>query len=165
MKQKTNHLKNIIIAFLAGFLAYQMWNGAISIGADLNLKNGFGVPLAMGLQAVMWLSFLVLVLMVIQNLLEFFLLWKYEGKQEIPEKIRKLIRFTIYFKIYLSLTIRLVVSLFFVILALVAFFAPGVKVRGVKVYGAGIFMIALAAFLAYSNIRVAIARVQSLKGD
>ena len=165
MNQTSNKVKNIVVAVLAIFLAYKMCDAAISMGTDVNLQKGFGGPLTLAMQAVSWISVVVLCTMAFQNLLEFYVLWKYSGKTEINEKARKLIRFTIYAKIYASLALRLVFSILFTVLACVAFFAPGVQGRGGRVYGAGVFMLALAAFMAYSNIRVAIARVRELRGD
>ena len=52
----------------------------------------------------------------------------------------------------------------FTVLAGVALFAPGVKQRDGRIYGAAVFMLALAVFMAVANIRVAMARVRELGG-
>ncbi len=164
MNQTTNKVKNILVAVIAIFMAHKMWDAAIAIGENANLRAGFGAPLTMGMQMAFWISIVVLYAMTFQNILEFYVLWKYSKDEEIKENARKVIKFTIYVKIVTSLALRLVFSILFIVLACVAFFAPGVKGRDGGVYGAGIFMLALAGFMAYANIRVAVARVQEIKG-
>ncbi len=165
MNKLSSKIKYIIVAALAIYLATRMWVSAIDMGANENLRAGFGSVLAMGMQIVAWFGFAVLCVTAFQNLLEFFLLSWYKNGKEIDESTRKLVKFTIYLKIVASLSLRLVFSLLFTVLAGVAFFAPGVQNRGGGVYGAGVFMLALAVFMAYANIRVAVARVRELKGD
>ncbi|MBQ8199396.1 MAG: hypothetical protein IJZ76_08225 [Lachnospiraceae bacterium] len=165
MNHTSNKIKNIVVAAIAVVMSCQMWKAAGEIGENVNLRVGFGTPLTTGMQAVFYLFIVVLAVMAFQNLLEFYVLQRYGGSSEIPERARKVIKFAIYVKIYASLAMRLVISLLFIVLACVAFFAPGVKERDGGIYGVGIFMLALAGFLIYANIRVAVARVRSLKGD
>lgn len=164
MNRTGNKIKNIIIAGIAIFMAHQMWGAIVSIGENTNLRTGFGAPLTLGMQAVFGIAMVVLYTMAFQNTLEFYVLWKYSGDQEIQENARKIIRFTIYVKIFASLALRLVFSLLFLMLALIAFFAPGVKTRDDGVYGAAVFMLIVAGFMAFANIRVAAARVRELRG-
>ena len=164
MNQTANKIKNIVVALIAIFVACKMWEAVGSIRGNVNLWVGFGTPLTIGMQAVFYLFIIVLAVMAFQNILEFYVLQKYGKDSEIQERARKVIRFTIYVKIYTSLAMRLVSSLFFIVLGGVAFFAPGVKERDGGVYGVGIFMLALAGFMIYANIRVAVSRVRELKG-
>nr|MBQ8252189.1 hypothetical protein [Lachnospiraceae bacterium] len=152
------------VALIAFFMSYKMWESVESVGENANLRMGFGTPLTIGMQTVFCLFITVLIAMAFQNILEFCVLCKYGKESEIQGRARKLIKFTIYVKIYVSLAMRLVISLLFIELACVAFFAPGVKERDGGVYGVGIFMLALAGFMIYANIRVAVSRVRELKG-
>lgn len=164
MNRTSNKIKCICIAGLAVFLAYRMCVGAVDMGQDIKMQQGFGSGLALAMQMIAWFSMVVLCVTAGQNLLEFYVLCRYKETDKIDEKARKLIKFTIYLKIYASLALRLVVSMLFTVLAGVALFAPGVKHRDGGVYGAAIFMLALAAFMAVANIRVAIARVREIRG-
>lgn len=165
MNRTSNKVKCILIAGLAVFLAYRMCVGAIDMGSDIKMQQGFGTGLALGMQAVAWFGVFVLCVTAFQNLLEFFVLCRYQETDKIDEKARKLIEFTIYLKIFASLALRLVFSMLFTVLAGVALFAPGVKHRDGGIYGAAVFMLALAVFMAVANIRVAVARVREIKGD
>ncbi len=164
MNNFSSKIKYLLVAALAIFLASRMWISAIDMGANENLKAGFGNVLAIGMQTVVWFGFAVLCVTAFQNLLEFGLLSWHKSGREIGEGTKKLVKFAIYLKIFASLSLRLVFSLFFTVLACVAFFAPGVQNRGAGVYGAGVFMLALALFMAYANIRVSITRVKEFKG-
>lgn len=160
-----NHkAKNIFVAVVALFMAHQMWGAAESMGNNIKVQMGFGMPLTIGMQMVFWMAIVVLYAMAFQNIFEFYILWKYSKDVEIQETARKVIKFAIYVKIFVSLAMRLIFSFLFIMLALIAFFAPGVANRDGGVYGAGIFMLAVAGFMAYSNIRVAIARVREFRG-
>lgn len=165
MNKLSSKIKYIIVAALAIFLASRMWVSAIDMGSNENLRAGFGSVLVLGMQIVAWFGFVVLCVTAFQNLLEFGLLSWYKSGSKIDESTRKLVKFTIYLKIVASLSLRLVFSFLFIMLACIAFFAPGVQNRDIGVYGAGIFMLALAGFMVYANIRVAVARVRELKGD
>lgn len=164
MNNVSSKIKYIIVAAFAIFLASRMWVSAIDMGANENLRAGFGSALALCMQIVVWFGFVVLCVTAFQNLLEFYVLCRYKDDSEINERARKIIKFTIYLKIFASLALRLVFSLLFIVLAGIALFAPGVKNRDGGVYGAAIFMLALAGFMGYANIRVAVARVRELKG-
>lgn len=164
MNKLSSKIKYLIVAALAIFLASRMWVSAIDMGANEKLRAGFGSVLTQGMQMVAWFGFFVLCVTAFQNLLEFGLLSYYKSGKEIDEKTRKFVKFTIYLKIIASLALRLVFSLLFTVLAGVAFFAPGVQGRGASVYGAGVFMLALAGFMAFANIRVAVARVREIRG-
>lgn len=164
MSRTGNKIKNIVVAVIAIFMAYQMCGAAAGIEENANLQTGFGAPLTIAMQLVFWTAIIVLCTMAFQNILEFYVLWRYKDNEEIKGNARKVIKFTIYVKIVVSLAMRLVISFLFIVLACVAFFAPGVRARDGGVYGAGVFMLALAGFLAYSNIRVAVARVREIKG-
>lgn len=164
MNSLSSKIKYLIVAVLAIFLASRMWVSAIDMGTNENLRAGFGNVLTIGMQIVAWFGFAVLCVTAFQNLLEFGLLSRYKSGREIGEGTRKLVKFAIYLKIAASLALRLVFSLLFIVLAGVAFFAPGVQNRGAAVYGAGVFMLALALFMVYANVRVAVARVRELGG-
>lgn len=165
MNELSSKIKYIVVAALAIFLASRMWVSAIDMGTNENLRAGFGSALTLGMQIVAWFGFAVLCVMAFQNLLEFGVLSWYKNGKEIGEGTRKLVQFTIYLKIFASLALRLVFSLLFTVLACVAFFAPGVQNRGAGVYGAGVFMLALAGFMVYANVRVATARVREIRGN
>ncbi len=164
MNSLSSKIKYLIVAAFAIFLASRMWVSAIHMGTNENLRAGFGNVLTLGMQIVAWFGFAVLCVTAFQNLLEFGLLSWHKSGRELGEGTRKLVKFAINLKIAASLALRLVFSLFFTVLAGVAFFAPGVQNRGAGVYGAGVFMLALAVFMAYANIRVAVARVREIKG-
>ena len=163
MNQTANKMKNIVVAVIAVFMGCKMWEAAIEIGENTKLQIGFGMQLTVGMQSVFYVFICVLAVMAFQNILEFYVLQRYGGSSEIPEKARKVIKFAIYLKIYASLAMRLVISLLFIELACVAFFAPGVKQRDGGIYGVGIFMLALAGFMIYANVRVAVTRVRELE--
>ena len=165
MNKLSSKIKYIIVAAFAICLASRMWESAIDMGTNEKLRAGFGSVLALGMQIVVWFGFAVLCLTAFQNLLEFILLSWYKNGREIDENTRKIVKFTIYLKIIASLALRLVFSLLFIVLACVAFFAPGVKNRGADIYGAGVFMLALAIFMVYANVRVALARVREIQGN
>jgi hypothetical protein len=165
MNNLSSKIKYILVAVLAIFLASRMWVSAIDMGANENLRVGFGSVLTLGMQIVAWFGFAVMCLTAFQNLLEFGILSWYKNGKEINDNTRKLVKFTIYMKILASLALRLVFSLLFTVLACVAFFAPGVRNRGAGVYGAGVFMLALAIFMVYANVRVAKARVCEIRGN
>lgn len=164
MNKLSSKIKYIIVAVFAIFLASRMWESAIDMGRNANLRAGFGSVLTFCMQLVVWFGVFVLCLTAFQNLLEFYILSKYKNDAEITEKTRKIIKVAIYMKIFASLAMRLVFSLLFIVLAGVALFAPGVKHRDGGVYGAAVFMLALAGFMAFANIRVAIARVREIRG-
>ena len=164
MNNLSGKIKYILVAALAIFLASRMWISAIDMGRSENLRVGFGSVLTVCMQVVAWLGFAVLCVTAFQNLLEFGLLSWHKSGKEIGEGTRRLVKFAIGLKIAASLALRLVFSMLFTVLAGVAFFAPGVQNRGASVYGAGVFMLALAIFMAYANIRVAVARVRELGG-
>lgn len=165
MNKLSSKIKYIVVAALAIYLASRMWVSAIDMGTNENLRAGFGSVLTIGMQIVAWFGFAVLCVTAFQNLLEFGLLSWYKSGKEIGENTRKIVKFAIYLKIIASLSLRLVFSMLFTVLAGVAFFAPGVQNRGAGVYGAGVFMLALALFMVYANVRVAVARVRGLKGE
>lgn len=165
MNNLSSKIKYLIVAALAIFLASRMWVSAIDMGTNENLRAGFGNVLALGMQMVAWFGFAVLCVTAFQNLLEFGVLSWYKNGKEIDDNTRKLVKFTIYLKVAASLALRLVFSLLFTVLAGVAFFAPGVQNRGGAVYGAGVFMLALAIFMVYANVRVAKARVREIRGN
>ena len=153
MNRTTNKLKCICIAGLAVFLAYRMCVSAADMAGDIKMQQGFGSVLSLGMQLVAWFAVFVLCV-----------LCRYTETDRIDEKARKLIKFTIYLKIFASLALRLVFSMLFTVLAGVALFAPGVKHRDGGVYGAAIFMLALAGFMAFANIRLAKTRVREIRG-
>lgn len=165
MNNLSSKIKYLIVAALAIFLASRMWVSAIDMGTNENLRTGFGNVLTIGMQGVAWFGFAVLCVTAFQNLLEFGVLSWYKNGKAIDDNTRKLVKFTIYLKIAASLALRLVFSLLFTVLAGVAFFAPGVQNRGGAVYGAGVFMLALAIFMVYANVRVAKARVHEIRGN
>lgn len=165
MNKLSSKITYLIVAALAIFLASRMWVSAIDMGANEKLRAGFGSVLTLGMQIVAWFGFFVLCVTAFQNLLEFGVLSWYKSGKEIDEKTRKFVKFTIYLKIFASLSLRLVFSFLFMVLAGVAFFAPGVQSRSAGVYGAGVFMLALAVFMAVANIRVAVARVREMQGN
>lgn len=165
MNRTSNKIKCILISGFAVFLAYRMCVGAFAMASDIKMQQGFGSVLTLCMQVVAWFGVFVLCVTAFQNLLEFYVLCRYKETDKIDEKARKLIKFTIYLKIFASLALRLVFSMLFTVLAGVAFFAPGVTHRGGRVYGAAVFMLALAGFMAFANIRVAVARVREIRGD
>ena len=165
MNNLSSKIKYLIVAALAIFLASRMWVSAIDMSTNENLRAGFGNILTLGMQIVAWFGFAVLCVTAFQNLLEFGLLSRYKSGKEIGGNTRKLVKFAIYLKIAASLSMRLVFSLLFIVLAGVAFFAPGVQNRGAAAYGAGVFMLALALFMVYANVRVATARIREIKGN
>lgn len=164
MNRTTNKLKCICIAGLAFFLAYRMCVSAADMAGDIKMQQGFGSVLSLGMQLVACFAVFVLCVTAIQNLLEFYVLCRYTETDKIDKKARRLIKFTIYLKIFASLALRLVFSMLFTVLAGVALFAPGVKHRDGGVYGAAIFMLALAGFMAFANIRLAKTRVREIRG-
>lgn len=164
MNRTSDKIKCIFVSGLAVFLAYRMCVGALDMSHDIKMQQGFGSVLTLCMQLVAWFGVFVLCVTAFQNLLELYVLCRYKETDKIDEKARKLIRFTIYLKIFASLALRLVFSMLFTVLAGVALFAPGVKQRDGRIYGAAVFMLALAVFMAVANIRVAMARVRELGG-
>lgn len=165
MNQTMNKVKNIVVALFALIMAYRSCGSIAMLWQNQNLVRGFGTTLVTALQVVLYMVVVMLLVIAFQNLLEFYIFWKYGNEEEITDNAKKMIRVAIYIKIFAALSIRMIFSLIFVLLACVALFAPGVKIRDEGVYGAAIFMLVVAGFIAVLNIRVAMARVRELQGE
>ncbi len=158
-----NKIKYILTAGIAFIMINQLWKGIANFRVDENLRINFGTVLFVGMQLVMLLSVLVLSVIALQNLFQFYLEVRYKGEAGRNEKAQRMRRVLMLVKICASLAIRLIVVLLFILLAAVALFAPGVKNRDGGIYGAAICMLVFAVFIAYSNIRVTVARMREIK--
>jgi len=165
MNSAIDKLKYILTAGIAVFMINQLSDAIGNFKADTNIRMNFGAGLMIGMQLIMIIAMLVLCAIAAQNLFQLFVEVKFKDDIEMNENAQKLLRFTKVFKVFASLALRLVFSLLFIELACIALFAPGVKSRDDGVYGAAIFMLVVAGFMAVSNIRVAIKKVRSMKEE
>ena len=163
MNSVNNKLKYILTSGIAVFMINRLSVAIGSFRADDNIQVNFGFGLSLGMQAIMFIALLVLCVIAAQNLFQLYVEIKYKNDIEMNENAKKLLDITRIFKVFASLALRLVFSLLFIELACIALFAPGVKSRDDGVYGAAIFMLVVAGFMAFSNIRIAVARLRAMK--
>lgn len=158
-----NKIRYILTAGIAFFMINELWEGIGIFRADENIEMNFGTVLFVGVQLIMFFSIFALGVIALQNLFQLYLEFRYKDKDGTNEKLQRMRLVLMVVKICASLAIRLIVVLLFILLAAVALFAPGVKNRDGGIYGAAICMLAFAAFIAYSNIRVTVARIREIK--